>query len=138
MQITLEITPEQIADLMTTFIESGDPVSTASRGGWCDGVEYVSGWVSRKKDADPWYNQKELYAGGDGEYYFTIKVREIDDETTGHKTIHTVNLNDMGRGLQVMAKKYSHLFQQILADDVDAAVADIFVQCILFGEEKYA
>lgn len=135
MHITIEVTPERIADLMITAIESGDPVTTAARGGWCDGIY----WMSR--DSDPpesnkdgaWYAQRRTWANA-----FVIEVIEIDDETTGHETSHKVGPDDFVRGLTIMATKYPHMFKYIVQDNVDAPTADIFLQCVLFGEEKYA
>lgn len=134
MKITLDIPAGIIADLMTTAIESGDPVTTARRGGWCSGVF----WRSRdlpldKLPMDCWYTNPQTFAKA-----FMIEVVEVDDETTGHETKHKVRPSDVSRGLAIMARKFPHLFGQILDDNVDAPCADIFLQCVVFGEEKYA
>lgn len=135
MQVSLTIPDERIADLMITAIESGDPVTTASRGGWCSGLYWHS------KDADPpegdgktpWYADPAIWAGD-----FLIQVIEVDDETTGHETAHLITRTKMEHGLAVMAVKFGQHFGDITGDNIDAATADIFLQCILFGEEKYA
>lgn len=129
MRIAIDIPAEVIANMMISAIESGDPVTTAARGGWCNGINLRS----RGADHDTWYAKPETY-----ERPFVIEVIEVDDEASGHETHHRVRPTDMARGLQIMAAKYPGLFKQVLANDTDAPCADIFLQCIVFGEEKYA
>jgi len=134
MQVNLEISAERIADLMTTAIESGDPVTTAARGGWCSGIYWRTPRATPPlAGKDPWY-ARVSYWGGD----FQITIVEVDDEVTGHKTEHVVGKNEFQRGLQVMAQKFPDAFGQIMANDIDAGCADLFLQCMLFGEERYA
>lgn len=38
MHIKLEISAERIANMMISAMESGDPVTTAAKGGWCWGI----------------------------------------------------------------------------------------------------
>lgn len=127
----VEISPEMIANLMTTAIESGDPVTTASKGGWCSGIYWKS-----KESTPPdgyWYSEPKTWANG-----FQIEVIEVDDEETGHETAHKLDKAKVAKGLSMMAACYGHLFSQITTDNVDAPCADIFLQCCLFGGEKYA
>jgi hypothetical protein len=120
-------------------MESGDPVTTAARGGWCDAINLVEvdgkplKSIRSRFPNGNWYADANLYNGD-----FVIEVVEVDDETTGHKTTHTVRRDDMVIGLQWMAIKYPHSFKQVIQDNTDAPCADIFLQCTLFGEEKYA
>jgi len=127
VKITIQITPGIIACLFTSAIEGGDPVTTASRGGWCDGI-YCP------KAGDRW----EYDAPNQYEKAFTLKVVEVDDETTGHKTTHTVRMKHVRKGLEIMAKDFPEQFAQVVRDDIDAPCADLFLQCVLFGDEKYA
>lgn len=129
MQITLDIPADRIANMMTSAMESGDPVTTAARGGWCVAINLLKGGHAH----DNWYADPSLYDGS-----FQIEVVELDDENTGHETKHKIGPADMHRGLGIMATKFPHLFQEVLSDNTDAPCADIFLQCILFGEEKYA
>jgi hypothetical protein len=130
MQITINVSSEIIANMMISAMESGDPVTTAARGGWCAEINNKS---CKSFKGDWWYADPKYFEGE-----FKFNVVEVDDETTGHQTTHTVRPGDMARGLAVMAQKYGHLFAHVLNDDTDAPCADIFLQCILFGEEKYA
>jgi hypothetical protein len=138
MKIEIEIPAATIANLMVTAIESGDPVTTASRGGWCDGIYWKSKGCPVPKGAsvngEPWYANPALYdASG-----FQIEVVEVDDETTGHTTGHVITRPNLLAGLKVMAEKFPVQFSDLLNDNVDAPTADIFLQCVCFGEERYA
>lgn len=130
MHIKVEITRERLADLFTTAIESGDPVTTAARGGWCSGIFH------RSKRAKPpegnWYAEPSYYKPG-----LRLAVHEVDDETTGHETLHRVGWPEIKTGLEVMAKQFPQQFGNIVRGDADAADADLFLQCVCFGEEKY-
>lgn len=128
MKINLEISSAIIANLMISAIESGDPVTTAARGGWCNGIKSLSA-----KRAGLWYAEPSFWEGK-----FSVQIIEVDDESTGHETIHKVRPKDVKRGLEVMARVFPHRFSQILQDDTDAPCADAFLQSIVFGEEKYA
>lgn len=130
MQIKIDVPADRIANMLTSFIEGGDPVTCARKGGWCVSVESKS----RKAIKGDWWYADPLYFTGS----FKFEVVELDDETTGHETKHAVGSADIVRGLTVMANKFPHIFKQILEDNTDAPCADILMQCALFGEEKYA
>jgi hypothetical protein len=42
----------------------------------------------------------------------------------------------MANGITVMAQRFGQLFSQILNHNVDGRCADIFLQFVVFGEEK--
>lgn len=129
MQIQIDIPADRIATMMISAMESGDPVTTAGRGGWCNGINLLRG----KAEDDIWYACPKLWSGD-----FQIEIVEVDDESTGHETSHTVGPAELARGLAIMATKFPHIFKQVLDDDTDAPCADILLQCTLFGDEKYA
>lgn len=128
MKIELEIPSDRIANMMISAIESGDPVTTAARGGWCNGINSLSGPRSGL-----WYAEPSFWEGR-----FSVEIIEVDDETTGHETKHRIGPKDVKRGLEVMAKVFPHQFGQVMRDDTDAPCADAFLQSMLFGDEKYA
>lgn len=132
MKIEIDISAEHLANLFTTAIESGDPVTTARRGGWCDGI-YWNSKAATPPRGDFWYADPNNF-----KRHFHLEIVEVDDEATGHKTSHTVNRQHIKNGLTIMAHKYAGYFAQIIRDDIDAPCADIFLQCVLFNEEKYA
>lgn len=154
MKITLEISAERIANMMVSAIESGDPVTTARKGGWCMGIFW------KTMDADPndyefadpkdaggaWYGDEAFWASD-----FQIQILEVANEDiyqrrldikgnikSGALALHTVKPEHFIKGLTIMAQKFPHLFGEILNDNSDAPCADIFLQCVLFGEEKFA
>lgn len=134
MDITITIPSDRIANLFSTAIESGDSVTTASRGGWCNGVFWKSRDLPDEKlPKGLWYAEAATY-----EQDFEFQVIEIDDETTGHETFHRVTRSDVERALRSLAQDLPDIFGQILNDDIDAPCADLFLQWLLFGEERYA
>lgn len=138
MKIEIEIPPERVMQLFASAIEGGDPVTTASKGGWCNGIDLKAASFPLGGTVDLgalWWDTPEYFADG---VALTIEVLEIDDETTGHVSEHTVTTPDIVRGLTVMAKQFPHLFAGVLDGDIDAACADVFLQSMLFGEERYA
>lgn len=128
--VPIEITAQQIADLFESAIDGGDPVTTASRGGWCDGIYLMRN--GKQTDDFPYFEAKTY------ERHFVLEIIEIDDETLNHKTAHKVDRSVIITGLQKMARQFPERFGQIVTDNIDAPCADIFLQCVLFGEEKYA
>lgn len=146
MQVILNIQADQIANLICSAIESGDPVTTASKGGWCNGIYYHT------KSATPpdgnWYIDKpEWYESDD----FKLEIHEVSDEDKwkhdasdkenirrGALTIHTIDREKILIGLTVMAERFPHSFALILQGNTDAPCADVFLQMVVFGEEKYA
>lgn len=141
MQITTEVKSDVIANMMISAIESGDPVTTAARGGWCSGInvseelEHEFAFYERpqSKSKYPWYANPKFYESSKA----VIEIIEVDDETTGHETTHKITPADMQRGIALMAKVCPEHFAYIVNDDTDAPCADSFLQCTVFGELKY-
>jgi len=123
MKIEIEIPADRIANMMVSAIESGDPVTR--------------GWIADIRTdpkAEPlWYANPEFYAGT-----FLIEIDEFDEDTGKLVKTHLVGDLAFAAGLKVMANKYPGSFGQIMRDDTDAPCADVFLQCVCFGEEKYA
>lgn len=140
MKIEVTVTSQVIANLMTSAMESGDPVTTGARGGWCDRINLIFievTWSSSQPIADyvgkpSWYSEPEVYDNS-----FLIEVVEIVDENNGTKVTHQVTRDKMRKGLTIMANQFPSVFAQIFEEDIDTACADLFLQLILFGEEKY-
>lgn len=130
--VQIEIPCDRIANLMCSAVESGDPVTR----GWCGGIYYKAkghklpkGW----KGTCWYYDHPELYAADD----LQLEIVEIDEDAD-KPTKHAVNRERLLRGIATMATKFPDEFAQIMHDDTDASTADVFLQCVLFGEEKYA
>ncbi len=136
MRITVRISEATIANLMVSAIESGDPVTTASKGGWCNSINTTKLQEERFHNSEKriaWYANPDFYRN----FCMKILVGEYDEDT-GKTKEHTIRLVDVIRGLEVLARKFPEAFKSILADETDATDADIFLQCVIFGEEKYA
>jgi len=150
MKIELDIPADRIANLMTSAIEGGDPVTTALKGGWCWGI-YFGGWKV-EPPAGTWYAEAPTYESAG----LRLEVIEVEDEDNYHRgganddehiqlnldkgcfKVHQIGRKQLKDGLTQMAIKFPNQFGQIMRDDIDAPCADIFLQCTLFGEEKYA
>lgn len=133
--VSLTIKPEKIAGLMISAIESGDPVTTAARGGWCAGI-YAGSEADdppgSTEEHGPWYANPDYWARD-----FTVEIIEVDDERTGHTIAHRIGRAQIISGLQVMVSKFPIHFANAVSDDDDAETADIFLQCVCFGELRY-
>jgi hypothetical protein len=129
MKIEIIITGERIAALLSSAIEGGDPVTTKSRGGWCEGVY----WKSKRHNppAGNWYADASNFRGA-----FSLTVHEYheeDDSVTRHK----LDEEKARHGLELMAAAHPSFFAQITGDNIDAPCADAFLQLSLFSEMKY-
>lgn len=61
------------------------------------------------------------------------EIDEIDEEKH-----HELTLEKIKNGLEIMAHKFPHKLAEVLNDEVDGMLGDLFIQCCLFGEEKYS
>lgn len=122
-----QITGRRIADLMVSFIESGDPVTRS----WCGAVRLIEPRVSTR----PWYDDAALW-----ERDFLVQIEEVEDERTGKIKVHNFSRHHIERGLAALwaDKRYAHHLGDVINESDDAGTADIFMQFCLFGEEKYA
>jgi len=130
VKIEIAIPSRRVADLMTTAMESGDPVTTAARGGWCHSI--TKRRRTRKAHSSPWYADPRYF---EGPFAFDVVEYHEENDTV---TYHRINAPRVRDGLHLMAMKFPFQFAQILTDEIDAPCADIFLQCVVFGDEKYA
>ncbi len=135
MYVSINIPNDTIANLMTSAIESGDPVTTASRGGWCAGVFYVrENFPEAKLPEGYWYaDRPDWYTSA----AFQIQVKEVTGERNGATKLHTIRGRHLRAGLTAMAKEAPEAFANVLKGDTDAADADSFLQCVVFGKLVY-
>lgn len=123
MQITIDIPDERVAQLFQTVAESRDPVTR----GWLDNMQLIAGRSAKAR----WWEDETLFCNTG----LQIVVVEQDDET---KKRHLIGLRKIRVGLTKMATRYPYIFEQVIKDNIDQSCADIFLQCVVFGEEKYA
>ncbi len=65
-------------------------------------------------------------------YYAFCMVGSLDDDG-----IYFVTDKDFAKGFEVMAEKYPWHFNNFMNDNEDAETADVWFQCIVFGEIVY-
>ena len=64
-----------------------------------------------------------------------IEDPESDEEDTKE---FVVGIQQLRKGLEVMAVKYPRHFRDLVDENDDANTADIFGQCIVYGEEVFS
>jgi hypothetical protein len=64
-------------------------------------------------------------------------VSFVADDGNGKTVRYHLNLETIAKGLQVMADKFPRHFQNFLDENDDAETADVFVQCLCFGDTVY-
>lgn len=153
MEIKIEIPTSKIVDAMTSVMEGNDMTVQ-----WCHGIYLRGLWEQRNnrgEAGDHWYCHAPIFDGD-----FTIEVYEITDEGNdfwlnggdyedaeafskaavkrGCAKSHRISRDDFIKGLQLMAKKNPYQFGQFMQDDGgDAITADVFLQFVALGEERY-
>jgi hypothetical protein len=65
----------------------------------------------------------------------TLKGGQVHITAEGQACI--LNLASLEHGLAIMQTKYPHHWANILQEDDDAETADVFLQCVCFGEVVY-
>lgn len=105
------ITNQQIADLFVTAYEGGS-------NHW---IEWIIS-ASRYRDPEsygPNMNPHCLVAGDD----------DVENRVINWDTIQT--------GLKIMEETYTSHWSDLINDNMDADTADVFLQCVCFGEIVY-
>jgi len=127
MQINLEVSPENIANLLCSAFEGGV-------GYWCrimHDVEPEEAVENNLLKDFPYYCSYPLQGGA-------VVCRRDDDEETDEKyTPLTLNGEAIKRGLEILASKYPQHFADFMKDNYDASTGDAFVQCCLLGGCEY-
>lgn len=130
--VTIAVPNEKIRDVLSCAFESGGVNYWMRRGkevGKREAKRDLERDLTAKSSACCWLPLSEFGAVG------CLEV----DEDTGVETLHVLDLAAIRRGLAVMIEKYPRRFADILdGDDCDMHTGDLFVQCCLFGDEKYA
>jgi len=105
-------------------------------------AEEINGTKYESLDPISWESQfdtEELKGMG---LHYVIPLAEgnyielVEDEQAGNEE-HVLLLADVKRGLEVMAKKYSRHWQDVVEDNHDSETADVFLQCCIFREIVY-
>lgn len=120
-------------------------LSTAFEGGvgyWCriEGYTYPKGTVAadfnhskgklQPEDYVPRYALVPTFEGG------SVEISEEGDPD-GKLLKHSINIESLKKGWQLLAEKYPHIFARFQEEQYDASDADVFVQLCVFGEVVY-
>lgn len=140
--VSLTFTHKMLADLVTTFVESGDPVTRE----WCRKVRpaCITAEIARRFGR-PWYADVKLYQVQQNE---TILLITAENDKAPGNFEKAITMADFTCGLALLAQAkdkkngqpgiYAHHFRDILDESIDATTADIFMQLVIYGEEVFA
>lgn len=113
-----ELTPQQIADVMTTAFEGGI-------GYWCSAARLIEPTVQRAPGEDPWYARAKLY-----EHPFTIELDAACAEDGKWRLTRSM----IG---ERMAKVPLKRIAEVTSENYDAETCDVLMQYWLFGDIVY-
>lgn len=118
---TTLISSSKIADQFVTAIEGGSAY-------WCDRLQLISSGdvAPDNTHKGPWYDNEQLY--NDPALLLRATVEDTD---------HDITRADIQKGLAILAEKYAWRLAEIVDEDGDAETADVFLQCVVFGEIVY-
>ena len=68
---------------------------------------------------------------------FPMTITELGDDI-GQGKKHTITLEDVVKGVTIVANNYPRLWGYICDQNIDADVVDVVLQCAIFGEMKYS
>jgi hypothetical protein len=136
ISLLVPISYQRLADLMSTFFESGDPVTSA----WFRGAKFHPGDRDKLSRKTPLCEQPEFWQG---DFSIHLQCEKPVPEDSGERVLTIV---DLQRGLFLLATQgdgtrenvYAHHFCDILQDNIDASTADIFMQMVVYGTEVFA
>ena len=151
VQVQVNVTKSAIASLLCSAIEAG-PTNGCGYWGIADEdfsqqplvLSKLSAPELRKQalaecklfDKECWYVHWPLFEGG--KLVFIEHNGYNDNGELVEVARHTLDLESIKRGLEVLANKFPYRFADVLMDDTDGPCGDLFLQCCFFGEEKYA
>lgn len=134
-----------LADILTTTIESGDPVTTAAKGGWCYGI-YARSHSHDAPKVALWYASPLFIEKNT----FLIEVLEVCDENKyergdtidqnierGALLPHFLRRRHLLGGLTLMAQEHGKSLGAILGENFDAADCDTWLQFATLGKLVY-
>ena len=133
---TVQVTADKISHLLSNAFAGGSNY-------WYDIKTFIEPsvieYLSDAEFAKSVGNEPKIYkyldyplnAGGG-----VIITSKEDDEING-QTEFLLNLDSIGKGIQIMAEKYPKHFTNFIEENDDAETGDVFLQCCLFGETIY-
>lgn len=136
--VSQTVTFKQFASLMVSFIESGDPVTCAKKGGWCWSVTTHDDLIKICKEPHFWYAEAAFWAQPN--VIVDIRENHNDSASPDDAKQHLIGHHAIAAGLAKLAAStdYRHHLADLIGDNDDAATADIVMQFICLGGEVYA
>lgn len=141
MPVTVGITYFEIANLLCSALEGGSNY-------WYYIQEVIE---PKKKDRYDFEEPNGIFS--DSPYYYSplskggaliiedMESREKDedneDATYSPGKMYRLDLENISKGLGIMATKYPGHFGDFLNEEADATTGDVFLQCCLFGAVVY-
>lgn len=83
-------------------------------------------------ESEGWSAAYNVPLSGDQGANIIIKAFDGDEPYEG--TALPLNRENIQKGLQIMAEKYSRHMANFLQENDDAETGDVFLQCVIFGE----
>lgn len=125
--VALTVSSKQIADLMTSFVESGDPVTR----GWVQSISLHKGYAAGY--GPTWYGEPGFYE----QPGFIFCITTLEDEKP---TEHLIGACAFHAGFTKLAAspQYLYALTDLIHDVADASTADIIMQFVVFGKEVFA
>lgn len=127
----LKIDERRLADLMVGAFEGGSNY-------WIGKVESVNKPPVLWKVGDnegvnyyPAYMRTAMSKGG------VVRLRIADPDREQHSTVMLLTRAKLERGWSIMVEKYPNHAADAAREDDDATTADVFIQCVIFGEVIY-
>jgi len=83
----------------------------------------------------PWYSDERVF-----EQAYSIELKYDNPKKGKPYASKTITQDDVVKGLAIMAAKVPHQFAALIDPDgtsADATTADVFLQCVLFGDVVY-
>lgn len=124
---TVEVPFERVTDCLTGAIEGGS-------GYWCNQFMAASDdkstrlYQSMRNSDKVWYDEAAYWqGGGKAELAF-------DKPTDDHSGKAAIGLEQLVKGLNVMARVAPGQFGHLINENDDASTHDVYLQCVLFGE----
>lgn len=125
IEVKQEVKLERVADLLTNSIEVASKY-------WSEIVSFnePKELTFRTSDAVIYKHiDFPLNEGG------AVVMKDTED---GEGAPVTIDLERIKQGLQIMATKFPNHFGDFMAEEDDNTTADVFLQCVMLGDIKYA
>lgn len=129
--VTVNVKLDAVTNLIVSALEGGSSYWLRQYGYLHgDGREIDGGRVDGYEG--PAYSVGEFWADGNRVRFTYDNPGEGEDLLT-----KDVGLAEIISGLNTMASKYGSHFSDVMTENDDAITADVFIQCVIFGEIIY-